>query len=156
MNQDISYLTLADRKLAYQQRNASPESAGKAGIIFLGGFASDMDGTKANFLDEKTTQAGQSYLRFDYRGHGLSSDKFEDGCIGDWADDALKIFDSVTKGPQLLVGSSMGGWIGLLLARARPDRIAGFVGIAAAPDFTRELIIPSLTQDQKASLEEDR
>ena len=153
MNQSESFLSLPDRKLAFQQRIATKESCGKPGIIFCGGFASDMTGSKALFLDECCAAAGLGYLRFDYRGHGASSDRFEAGCIGDWFDDALQVFDALTKGPQILVGSSMGGWIGLLLARARPERVAGFVGIAAAPDFTEELILPSLSPAQKAELE---
>lgn len=154
MNQDISYLTLADRKLAYQQRSVTQEKCAKAGIIFLGGLASDMSGTKATFLDAKCAAAGLAFTRFDYRGHGASSDEFIDGCIGEWADDALKVFDSVTTGPQILVGSSMGGWIGLLMMREKNTRIAGFVGVAAAPDFTEELIAPALTEAQKKDLAE--
>lgn len=155
MNQNDSFLSLPDRQLAFQQRIASPENCGKPGIIFLGGFASDMTGSKALFLDSCCAAAGLGYLRFDYRGHGASSGRFEDGCIGDWFDDALKVFDALTMGPQILVGSSMGGWIGLLLARARPQRVAGFVGIAAAPDFTDELILPALSDAQKDQLVHD-
>lgn len=154
MNQGDSFLSLPDRKLAFQQRNADEKSCGKPSVVFLGGFASDMTGTKAVYLEECCAAAGLGFLRFDYRGHGASSDRFEDGCIGDWFDDALKVFDALTKGPQILVGSSMGGWIGLLLARARRDRVAGFVGIAAAPDFTDELILPALSDVQKAELQE--
>lgn len=152
MNQDISYLTLADRKLAYQQRIASSENAHKAGVVFLGGLASDMTGTKASFLDQKCAQAGLAFTRFDYRGHGASSDEFINGCIGDWADDTIKLFENVIKGPQVLVGSSLGGWISMLLMRQRPEMVAGFVGVAAAPDFTDKMIEPILTEDQKTAL----
>lgn len=148
----MTTLTLPDRTLAYQQRCASLACASKPSLVFLGGFASDMNGSKAIFLDEKCSEKGLGLLRFDYRGHGDSSDNFENGCIGDWFDDALKAFDALTKGPQILIGSSMGGWIGLLLARARPERLAGFVGIAAAPDFTEDMVIPTLTAAQKKEL----
>lgn len=151
----MAELTLPDRRLAYQQRNASPENAGKPGILFLGGYLSDMTGSKALFLDEQCQKMGLGFVRFDYRGHGASSGAFEDGCIGDWFDDALKIFDKVTKGPQILIGSSMGGWIGLLLARARPERLAAFIGIAAAPDFTEDLVWPFLSEEKKTELEKN-
>ena len=108
------------------------------GVVFLGGFRSDMGGTKALWLEEWCRKQGRAFLRFDYSGHGASSGDFEDGCIGDWTADALAAL-SLTAGPQVLVGSSMGGWIALLLARAVPDRVAGLVGIAAAPDFTERL-----------------
>ncbi len=151
----MTTLTLPDRTLSYQQRSASPQNAGKPGLVFLGGYLSDMTGSKATFLDEQCQKAGLGFLRFDYRGHGTSSGAFEDGCIGDWFDDALKIFDALTQGPQIVIGSSMGGWIGLLLARARPDRTAAFVGIAAAPDFTEDLVWPSLSEEKKAELEKN-
>ena len=108
------------------------------GVVFLGGFRSDMTGTKALYLQDRAERAGRGFLRFDYSGHGQSSGKFEDGAIGDWFQDALAVL-ALTDGPQVLVGSSMGGWIALLLARAVPDRIAGLVGIAAAPDFTEDM-----------------
>ncbi|MBC6441229.1 MAG: alpha/beta hydrolase [Rhodospirillales bacterium] len=107
------------------------------GVVFLGGYASDMTGTKATFLDQWCRERGCPYLRFDYRGHGQSDGTFEDGTIGAWSDDALAVFDAMTEGPQVLVGSSMGGWIMLNLALKRPERIAGLVGIAAAPDFSQ-------------------
>ncbi|MFN3231382.1 MAG: alpha/beta hydrolase [Alphaproteobacteria bacterium] len=110
------------------------------GVVFLGGFMSDMSGTKATMLDDYCRKRGQAYVRFDYSGHGVSGGDFKDGTIGQWAADAVAVLDQVTQGPQLLVGSSMGGWIALLLARARPDRVAGFVGIAAAPDFTEDMM----------------
>ena len=110
------------------------------GVIFCGGFASDMSGTKANALDIECRKTGRAFVRFDYRGHGASSGEFADGTIGAWLKDAITVFDSVTDGPQLVVGSSMGGWIMILLALARPSRIKGLVGLAAAPDFTEELL----------------
>ncbi len=104
-------------------------------IIFLPGYASDMSGSKAVALEGWARAAGRAYVRFDYRGCGESPGAFEDFTLADWRDDALAIIDA-TNGPVILVGSSMGGWIMLLAAAARPERIAGLVGIAAAPDFT--------------------
>lgn len=115
-------------------------STGKGpGVVFLGGFASDMTGTKAIHLEAWARARGRTFLRFDYSGHGASSGDFADGCIGEWLADARAVLDGLTDGPQILVGSSMGGWIALLLARAVPDRVAGLVTIAAAPDFTDDL-----------------
>ncbi len=108
-------------------------------VVFLGGFKSDMNGTKAQFLEQTCRARGQAYLRFDYRGHGQSEGAFTQGCIGLWFEDALRIIDERTQGPLLLVGSSMGGWIGLLVARAGAARLKAFIGIAAAPDFTKEI-----------------
>jgi len=106
------------------------------GVVFCSGFRSDMTGTKAAALAEACAAAGRSYVRFDYFGHGQSTGDFADGAIGLWAEDALAVIDSVTSGPLVLVGSSMGGWISLLAALARPDRVKGLVLIAPAPDFT--------------------
>jgi len=155
MNREPQKLTLPDRELAYQQRNATLAQEGLPRVLFLGGFASDMTGTKASDLDERCTEAGLGMLRFDYRGHGASSGRFEEGCIGDWFDDALQVLDRLTKGPQILVASSMGGWIGLLLARARPERVAGFVGIATAPDFTEDSIRPTMSAAQVEAMARD-
>ncbi len=126
------------------------------GVVFLGGYASDMTGTKATALEAHVQARGNAFLRFDYRGHGQSSGRFEDGTIGRWRDDALAAFDALTEGPQLLVGSSMGGWIALLLALARPDRVCGLVGIAAAPDFTEDLMWAEFDDAQRATLRRDR
>jgi pimeloyl-ACP methyl ester carboxylesterase len=106
------------------------------GVMFLGGFMSDMTGTKASFLEQRARAAGRAFVRFDYSGHGASSGRFADGTIGQWAEDAEAVLAACTDGPQVLVGSSMGGWIALLLARRHPGRIAGLVTVAAAPDFT--------------------
>ncbi|MEK7820300.1 MAG: alpha/beta hydrolase [Pseudomonadota bacterium] len=114
------------------------------GVMFLPGFKSDMTGDKALALESLCRAEGRAFLRFDYTGHGESSGRFEDGTIGRWADDALAVLDRVAQGPQVLVGSSMGGWIALLVGLKRPGRIAGLVGIAAAPDFTEELIFAAL------------
>jgi pimeloyl-ACP methyl ester carboxylesterase len=122
------------------------------GVVFLGGFRSDMGGTKALALQDWASARGRAFLRFDYSGHGESSGAFEDGCIGEWFADALAAFEALTEGPQILVGSSMGGWIALLLARARPDRVAGLVGIAAAPDFTEDSLWSGMTGAERATL----
>jgi pimeloyl-ACP methyl ester carboxylesterase len=124
------------------------------GIVFLGGYRSDMTGTKALFLEEYCHARGRSYVRFDYFGHGASSGDFSRGTIGRWRDDAIAVIDSLTEGPQILVGSSMSGWIMLLAALARPERIAALVGIAGAPDFTEELLWPRLTPAQRRELDE--
>lgn len=126
----------SDRIIAYHKINGQSDGANKPGVIFLGGFKSDMTGTKAIYLEQWAHRRGVPFVRFDYRGHGESSGAFEDGCIGDWADDAREVLVRLTEGPQVLVGSSMGGWIALMLAKAFPDRVAGYVGIAPAPDFT--------------------
>lgn len=110
------------------------------GVVFLGGFMSDMEGTKAVALEKHCQKQGRAYLRFDYQGHGQSSGEFIDGTIGRWSEDTIYAIDELTTGPQILVGSSMGGWIMMLVALARPSRIAGLVGVAAAPDFTETLM----------------
>lgn len=125
------------------------------GVVFLGGFMSDMQGTKAVELERYCRAAGHAFTRLDYRGHGESSGAFKDGTIGDWLSDALAVIDDCTAGPLVLVGSSMGGWIMLLAALARPDRVAGLIGIAAAPDFTRDLMWDRFSDDIKQTLETD-
>ena len=119
------------------------------GIVFFPGFRSDMGGTKATSLAARCREHGRPFLRFDYFGHGASSGDFQDGRIGRWLDDALAVLDELTEWPQILVGSSMGGWIALLAARARADRVAGLVGIAPAPDFTEDLIWNRLSGEQR-------
>lgn len=110
------------------------------GVLFLGGFMSDMTGSKASRLAEWAESGGRAFTRFDYRGHGASGGRFVDGTIGDWLDDATAILDRATEGPMILVGSSMGGWIAPLLALRRPERVVGLIGIASAPDFTEDLM----------------
>ncbi|MDO5622647.1 MAG: alpha/beta hydrolase [Paracoccus sp. (in: a-proteobacteria)] len=137
------------RRLAYHQ------TPGKGpGAVFLGGFKSDMQGSKALFLQDWAERQGRAFLRFDYSGHGASDGDFEDGCIGDWFADAASAITSLTEGPQVLVGSSMGGWISLLIARAMPDRVAGLVTIAAAPDFTQNGFWAGFDAAQRATLEQ--
>jgi pimeloyl-ACP methyl ester carboxylesterase len=121
-------------------------------VVFLPGFRSDMTGDKAKALTAFCERRDQALLLFDYSGHGASAGRFESGTISRWSADALAAIDGLTEGTLLLVGSSMGGWIGLLAALARPDRVAGFIGIAAAPDFTETLMWSSMTFEERATL----
>ena len=149
------FLETADgRRIAYHRTRAGNESDGRPGVVFLGGFKSDMTGTKATFLEEACRERGLAFLRFDYTGHGQSSGDFEAGCIGAWARDAMDAIEALTQGPQVLVGSSMGGWISLLAARARPERVAALVTVAAAPDFTEDGMWAEFSDAQKAELAE--
>ncbi len=141
--------------IAYRRLLARPAGAALPGVVFLGGFRSDMTGTKATALEAFCRERGQGLVRFDYFGHGVSSGDFGDGTIARWRDDALAVLDRATEGPQLLVGSSMGGWIMLLAALARPARVAGLVGVAAAPDFTEELIWQALAPGERERLMRD-
>lgn len=124
-------------------------------VVFLGGFMSDMTGTKATALEEYCRNRGQAFVRFDYRGHGQSSGAFAAGTIGLWAEDVLTVIDAVTEGPLVLVGSSMGGWIMLLAALSRRDRVTGLLGIAPAPDFTDRMQNGELTPDQIEVIKRD-
>jgi pimeloyl-ACP methyl ester carboxylesterase len=114
-----------------------------------------MTGTKAEALHLFCTSQGHAFTRFDYRGHGTSGGSFEDLAISDWLDDATRVLDQATEGKQVLVGSSMGGWIALLLALRRPERVRALIGIAAAPDFPTALMEPEFTSDQRATLARD-
>ncbi len=125
------------------------------GVLFLGGFNSDMTGTKAAALAEWAQRTGRGFCRFDYAGHGASGGEFAEGTIGRWAADATMVLDALTEGPQILVGSSMGGWIAALLARARPARVAALVGIAPAPDFTEDLMWENFPADVRAAIARD-
>jgi pimeloyl-ACP methyl ester carboxylesterase len=141
------FLSLPDgSRLAYSHHAGSGP-----GILFCSGFNSDMQGTKAVALDAWCREQGRQFTRFDYFGHGRSSGAVEEGCIGRWRDDTLAVLDAVTSGPQLLVGSSMGGWIMLLVALQRPQRLCGLLGLAAAPDFTARLEA-SLSAQQRQQL----
>ncbi len=139
MNARAYLVTSAGRRIAYHKLYGQGDNAALPGVVFLGGFRSDMSGTKATSLEDWARAHGRAYLRFDYSGHGQSSGEFADGCIGDWSDDAAEAMQRLTEGPQVLVGSSMGGWIALLLARRLPARVSALVGIAAAPDFTERM-----------------
>ncbi len=132
------------------------KSPGKSpGVMFLGGFRSDMTGTKATALEAMCRERKRAFVRFDYFGHGESSGDFTDGTIGRWAEDAFAVLEEVCEGPQVLVGSSMGGWIMLLAALACPLRVAALVGIAAAPDFTETLMWERYGPEIRQSLERD-
>jgi pimeloyl-ACP methyl ester carboxylesterase len=128
--------------------------SGKAGLVWLGGFHSDMLGEKATALHQQAQLAGRAFVRFDYFGHGESSGKFEDGTISRWRSDALAAIDRLTDGRLVLVGSSMGGWMALLAALARPDRVQGLVLLAHAPDFTDRLMWAALGKDQQQEIME--
>ena len=148
MNEVNSFQSPHGRTLAYvQSKGAGP------GVVFLGGFRSDMTGTKAVHLEAWAKARDRAFLRFDYSGHGQSGGRFDEGTIGQWAEDAADIITTLTDGPQILVGSSMGGWISLLMAKRHAVKVAGMVTIAAAPDFTetmRQTMSPLLAAGLKA------
>ena len=123
-------------KLAYTHRLASPAHNAAPTLVFLPGYMSDMQGGKATALDAWAESQGYAMLRFDYGGCGVSEGNFREQSLTDWRDDAVLMIDMLVTGPVILVGSSMGGWLMLLVALKRPEKIAGIVGIAAAPDFT--------------------
>jgi len=127
-------------KLAYAHQTGRGPT-----VVFLPGYKSDMAGTKAVDLAEFCAARGQAFLRLDYSGHGASGGDFMDGTIGVWLADALKVINHTTTGPVILIGSSMGGWIALLAALALKDRVAGLIGIAAAPDFSESLVWDQLS-----------
>lgn len=147
---DPQYLdTPQGRRIAYHRS----EGQG-VGIVFLGGFRSDMTGSKALYFEDHARQIGAPYLRLDYSGHGASSEDFLDGSIGDWAEDAQEAITALTTGPQVIIGSSMGGWISLILSQRIPERFKGLVGIAAAPDFTEDGMWAEMSQTQRRDLTE--
>ncbi len=122
-------------------------------VVFLSGYRSDMEGTKAVHLEGWARARGRAFLRLDYAGHGASGGVFEEGCIGDWAADAEAVIRAMAPGPVVLVGSSMGGWIGCLLARRLPE-VAGFIGIAAASDFTEDGFWAGFSEDERRQVME--
>ena len=141
--------------LAYVLTEFSEEGSDLPLVMFCGGYKSDMNGTKATYLEDVCKARGQAYLRFDYSGHGASDGAFEDGKIGSWLDDALDVYDAAGRGrPVILVGSSMGGWIALLFAVQRVGSLKGLIGIAAAPDFTKGLWEEELTEEQRQTIME--
>jgi pimeloyl-ACP methyl ester carboxylesterase len=151
LSSDVAILNLPDgATIAYHRLpGASP------GVIFCGGFSSDMTGTKATALDKWCRRHGLAFLRFDYQGHGASSGRFEDGTIGSWTADALAVLDRLTEGQQIIVGSSMGGWIMLGLALARPERIAALLGVACAADFTEFMLWQRLDEATRERLQRE-
>lgn len=134
--------------IAYRRRPGKQPT-----VVFLGGFRSDMSGSKASALDAHCAARGQAFLRLDYSGHGASEGAFEDGTVGSWAQDALAAIDALAGGELVLVGSSMGGWIMLEVALARPGRVRAMLGIAAAPDFTEDLIWGAMDEQARLILE---
>ena len=133
----LAYFDPGDgRRIAYRLRQRHSKVTGGPTLMFLPGYASDMDGTKAQEIDRFAAAAGLSYLRMDYSGTGSSGGDFAEGTLGRWLDEIVAAIDMLVEGPVLLIGSSMGGWLAYHAAMKRPDRVAGLVGIAAAPDFT--------------------
>ena len=128
---DIAHIEINGQSIAYRLRDGRSPT-----LVFLPGYASDMEGAKAVAIDGFAEQRGLGMLRIDYSGTGSSSGRFEDGTLDRWIDEACAAIDELTKGPLILIGSSMGGWIALHLALRRPDRVRAVAGIAAAPDFT--------------------
>lgn len=142
----MKFLNRGDCRLAYDAIGGQ-----SPGVLFCGGFMSDMSGSKASALAAHCAAHDRAFVRFDYSGHGASDGRFIDGSIGRWRDDALAALDELTAGPQVIVGSSMGGWIALLLALARPERVQGLVLLAPAPDFTH-----AIWEDELTAAERDR
>jgi pimeloyl-ACP methyl ester carboxylesterase len=158
MSDQLEHLAVGEG--AGQRQIAVRRQAGTApGLLWLGGFKSDMRGTKAEALAAHAAQTGRAYLRFDYSGHGESGGRFEDGTISRWLDEARAVFSTLAKGSQIVIGSSMGGWIALLLARALAARpvadasIAGLLLIAPAPDFTEDLMWSQFSPEVRREIE---
>src|SRR5579883_3127590 len=149
MSESLSRLALRDGAFLGYDRIAG----GSPGVVFFHGLKSDRNGTKALALAEHCVRRGLGYLRFDMRGHGQSSGRFEDCGPSAWREDALAALDGLTEGPQIIIGSSMGGWIMLLAALARPARAVGLLGIAPAPDFTEDLLWAQFTPEQRRRIE---
>lgn len=151
---DPSILTLSNNDTIYYHKMPKNGTNNLPYVVFCGGFMSDMSGTKAVALEEYCQDKGYGYIRFDYFGHGQSSGEFTDGTIGKWKENVLSVIDELTEGPVILIGSSMGGWVSTLAAIERKDRVAGLVTIAAAPDFTSELMWDQFDEATKKQLQE--
>jgi pimeloyl-ACP methyl ester carboxylesterase len=147
MTESHGFLDRGGERLAWRREPGAGPT-----VVWLGGFRSDMTGTKAEALADWARASGRDYLRFDYFGHGASSGDFAQGTIGRWREDALSVIDALTEGPLVLVGSSMGGWIACLAALARPERVKALVLVAPAPDFTDKLMEPELDDDARQAL----
>jgi pimeloyl-ACP methyl ester carboxylesterase len=146
-----SFLSLTSKhQLAYHLSEGKTPT-----VIFFGGFKSDMQGGKALALEAFCKVRGQRFIRFDYSGHGQSSGKFTDGTIGSWKEDALTVLDQLGTEKNILIGSSMGGWIALLIALARPEKVSGIITIAAAPDFTERRIWEQSSDEARRQLMEE-
>ena len=144
-----SFISPEGRCLAFRRTEGKP---GAPAFVWLSGFKSDMSGGKAMAVEAWAKDTGHGALLFDYSGHGLSEGDFAEGTISAWRADALAAIDAQTEGPLVLVGSSMGGWMALLAALARPERVKGLVLIAPAPDFTEKLMWPDFTPEQQAEI----
>jgi pimeloyl-ACP methyl ester carboxylesterase len=147
-----------ERAIAYLSRAAREGGKTRPGIVWLSGFKSSMSSVKASALDAWAKEAGRAFLRFDYSGHGMSCGKFEDATIGDWLEESLAAVQSLSTGPQILIGSSMGGWLALLIAQAleaagEEKRLAGLVLIAPAVDFTERLIWAQISPQARSEIE---
>lgn len=142
------FLDVRNTRIAYHHHAGE----GNTGVMFLGGFMSDMEGGKATMLERFCREQRLPFTRMDYGGHGQSAGQFDEGTIGLWRDHALAVFDHVASKRMVVVGSSMGGWMMLLLALARPQQVAGLVGIASAPDFTENLIWKQFSAAQQQEM----
>ncbi len=147
---ELQFFNGAGVRLAYQQQLGHG-----VGVMFLSGFRSDMTGTKAQTVAALCAAQQRPFVRFDYRGHGSSEGDFLKATLSDWLEDAIAVFDKLTTGPQILVGSSMGGWLMLLLALRRTERIAGLMGLAVAPDFTEDLMWSQFGVASRQSLQRE-
>ena len=156
MSSESQFIDVDGRRIAIRAREGNTP-----GLFWLGGFKSDMKGTKAVALDAHAAQTGRACIRFDYSGHGESGGRFEDATISQWLEESLAVFGNRAKGPQIVIGSSMGGWMALLLARAlakdpslaKDAKLAGLVLIAPAPDFTEELMWKQLSDEIRKQIE---
>jgi pimeloyl-ACP methyl ester carboxylesterase len=146
-----SFLQTSPHKLAYLRQHGSRPT-----VMFCAGFKSDMTGTKAEALAKHCAARQRSFIRFDYSGHGQSDGNFIDGTIGQWKRDTLAVLDNIISGEVIMVGSSMGAWLGLLSALERPNLIKAFIGIASAPDFTERLIWNKLADSHKKEITENK
>ena len=150
----ISKIKIKKNYIAYSHIPRK-KSNNKDGLVFLCGFMSDMEGEKAKFLEEKCKMSGREFLRFDYSGHGQSSGSFDEGTIGRWLHDSITIINEITIGPQILVGSSMGGWLAFLVARKNQSKISAIIGISTAPDFTEDMWKHKLSSKEKSQINKE-
>ena len=146
MKLETKFIINQSGKIAYNR-----VSGKSPGVVFFCGHGSDKEGSKALFIEAWAKKNGQAFLRFDYSGHGSSDGLFLETNISDWTHDSITVLDNLTEGPQILVGSSLGGWIMLNVAVERPNRIAALIGIAAAPDFTEDLIWQPLDESSRSA-----
>ena len=144
-----SFLEIGNKRIAYHLSEGALPC-----VIFMGGFNSNMNGLKATSLEDFCLKRGQRFVRFDYTGHGQSSGRFEEGTIGGWKQDALDTLDQLGSADNILVGSSMGAWLALLVALERKEKISALVGISSAPDFTERMIWDVIDADQRQQLQE--